>query len=68
MSEMKRFIMDRVESGGLKFSDLDNTYEHTALDTLLDEKERLEYEIWASKRDLRKLIRKINKLTEELGL
>jgi len=68
MSEMKRFIMDRVESGGLKFSDLDNTYEHTALDTLLDEKERLEYEIWASKRDLRKLVAKINRITKELGL
>ena len=60
--------MDRVESGGLKFNDLDNTYEHTALDTLLDEKERLEYEIWASKRDLRKLVAKINRITKELGL
>ena len=65
---MKRFIMDRVESGGLNFNDLDNTYEHTALDTLLDEKERLEYEIWASKRDLRKLVAKINRITKELGL
>ena len=60
--------MDKIESGGLKFSDLDNTYEHTALDTLLDEKERLEYEIWASKRDLRKLVAKINRITKELGL
>ena len=60
--------MNKVESGGLKFNDLDNTYEHTALDTLLDEKERLEYEIWASKRDLRKLVAKINRITKELGL
>lgn len=68
MSEMKRYIMSELEKGSLKYNQITQSYEETGMDILLDQKERLEYEIWASKRDLRSVIRKINRLSKELGL
>ena len=68
MSETKRYIMNELEKGSLKYNQITQSYEETGMDILLDQKERLEYEIWASKRDLRSVIRKINRLSKELGL
>ena len=68
MSETKRYIMSELEKGSLKYNQITQSYEETGMDILLDQKERLEYEIWASKRDLRSVIRKINRLSKELGL
>jgi len=68
MSETKRYIMSEIEKGSLKYNQITQSYEETGMDILLDQKERLEYEIWASKRDLRSVIRKINRLSKELGL
>jgi len=60
--------MSEIEKGSLKYNQITQSYEETGMDILLDQKERLEYEIWASKRDLRSVIRKINRLSKELGL
>jgi len=60
--------MSELEKGSLKYNQITQSYEETGMDILLDQKERLEYEIWASKRDLRSVIRKINRLSKELGL
>jgi len=68
MRETKRYIMSELEKGSLKYNQITQSYEETGMDILLDQKERLEYEIWASKRDLRSVIRKINRLSKELGL
>ena len=68
MSETKRYIMSELEKGSLKYNQITQSYEETGMDILLDQKEHLEYEIWASKRDLRSVIRKINRLSKELGL
>ena len=68
MSETKRYIMSELEKGSLKYNQITQSYEETGMNILLDQKERLEYEIWASKRDLRSVIRKINRLSKELGL
>ena len=68
MRETKRYIMSEIEKGSLKYNQITQSYEETGMDILLDQKERLEYEIWASKRDLRSVIRKINRLSKELGL
>lgn len=68
MSEMKRYTLEQEQKGYLKYNDLTKTYDDTGMGALVEEKERLEWEIWSSQRDLNRVLDKIVALKIDLGI
>ena len=68
MSEIKRYTLEQEEKGYLKYNDLTKTYDDTGMGALVEEKERLEWEIWSSQRDLNRVLDKIVALKIDLGI
>ena len=65
---MKRYTLKQEEKGYLKYNDLTKTYDDTGMGALVEEKERLEWEIWSSQRDLNRVLDKIVALKIDLGI
>ena len=68
MSKMGNYVLEQEENGYLKFNDSTGVYEDTGMSALVEQKERLEWEIWSSQRDLQNLKHKIKELSKDLGL
>ena len=68
MSRMGNYVLEQEENGYLKFNDSTGVYEDTGMSALVEQKERLEWEIWSSQRDLQNLKHKIKELSKDLGL